>query len=518
MWSELALKSETLASDASHLSRQINDQTRQMQTTNTLLIVILVATSGALIATVFLIAFQKTLKSIAELQNGIKNIGSGDLNYVVETRRNDEIGELSHSFNEMTSKLKTLTASKADLEKEIAERIKAEEAIRQSEKRFHSTLDNMIEGAQILGHDWRYIYINDVAEKHNRRSKEEFLGKRYVDTWPGIEATHVFALIKRCMEERTTESLENEFTYPDGAFGYFDLRINPVPEGVFILSMDITERKKAQEALRLRNEELERLQFKLEEKAAEVEEYANQMEELAKERAKKLQDAERLAAIGATAGMVGHDIRNPLQAITGDLYFAKKDLKKMPESTLKENLQESLASIETSVSYINKIVQDLQDYSRPIKLTLNEANLDLLCREMLSGISVPSEISTICHVDEEAKTVLTDGLVLKRILNNLANNAIQAMPKGGKLTLRAYREAKDVVVTVEDTGVGIAQEAEGKLFTPMFTTKAKGQGFGLAVVKRMTEALGGTVNYESELGKGTKFIIKLPDASKNNKR
>ena len=84
--------------------------------------------------------------------------------------------------------------------------------------------------------------------------------------------------------------------------------------------------------------------------------------------------------------------------------------------------------------------------------------------------------------------------------------------------MRAYREAKDVVVTVEDKGVGIAQEAEGKLFTPMFTTKAKGQGFGLAVVKRMTEALGGTVNYESELGKGTKFIIKLPDASKNNNR
>ena len=100
--------------------------------------------------------------------------------------------------------------------------------------------------------------------------------------------------------------------------------------------MDISERKKAEETLRQRNEELERLQFKLEEKAAEVEgSITNQMEELAKERAKKLQDSERSAAIGATAGMVGHDIRNPLQAITGDLYFAKKDLQKMPQSPLK---------------------------------------------------------------------------------------------------------------------------------------------------------------------------------------
>jgi signal transduction histidine kinase len=398
MWSDLALRSENLASDASRLSDQINDQSRQMHSTNTLLIVSLVATSGALIAAVFLIAFQKTLKSIAELQDGIKKIGSGDLNYVVETQRNDEVGELSHSFNEMTAKLRTVTASKADLEKEIAERIKAEETIRH------------------------------------------------------------------------------------------------------------------------RNEELERLQFKLEEKAAEVEEYANQMEELAKERAKKLQDAERLATIGATAGMVGHDIRNPLQAIIGDLYFAKKDLAKMPEIPLKSNIKESLTSIEASVSYINKIVQDLQDYATPITLTLQEANLQAICEETLFSLNVPNNVSASCQVDEDAKLLMTDSLVLKRILNNLTSNAVQAMPQGGKLTFRAYKDSEGIVVTLEDTGVGISKEAEAKLFTPMFTTKAKGQGFGLVVVKRMTEALGGTVRYESELGKGTKFIVHLPDLRKSSNR
>ena len=84
------------------------------------------------------------------------------------------------------------------------------------------------------------------------------------------------------------------------------------------------------------------------------------------------------------------------------------------------------------------------------------------------------------------------------------------MPKGGQLTIHAYKEAKNLVISVKDTGVGISEAAKSKLFTPMFTTKSKGQGFGLPVVKRMTESLGGTVTFESQEGKGTTFTIRLP--------
>ena len=93
---------------------------------------------------------------------------------------------------------------------------------------------------------------------------------------------------------------------------------------------------------------------------------------------------------------------------------------------------------------------------------------------------------------------------------NLVTNALQAMPEGGKLKIQAIKKGEEVDISVQDTGAGIPQEIKPKLFTPLFTTKSKGQGFGLVVVKRMTESLGGTISFESELGKGTTFTISLP--------
>ena len=249
-------------------------------------------------------------------------------------------------------------------------------------------------------------------------------------------------------------------------------------QGVFASARDITEQKKAEE----RSQEVRR----------------------------QLKDAERLAAIGTTAGMVGHDIRNPLQAITSDVYLVKMELASTPESEEKNNSLESLKEIEKNIEYIDKIVQDLQDFARPLSPRAEETDLKLIVDGLIAKNRLPENVEISFTVETEARKVMADSTFINRIMYNLVNNAVQAMPNGGELTIHAYKEATDSVITVKDTGVGIPDSIKSKLFTPMFTTKSKGQGFGLAVIKRMIEALGGTVTFESQEGKGTKFTIKLP--------
>lgn len=282
------------------------------------------------------------------------------------------------------------------------------------------------------------------------------------------------------------------------------------------MAVDITERKEAEAALRKSEQaaikfvvNLRKLKDRLEVKTAETEQYATQMETLATERAKQLQDAERLAAIGATAGMVGHDIRNPLQAITGEIYLLNDSLSELPDSNQKAEMKESMDSITANVSYINKIVADLQDYARPLKPEYKKLDVSELIDDTLRTIIMPSNIKLTVDT-KQIPAINSDQTYLRRCITNLVNNAVQAMPEGGELEIKSYTNEDKIFVTVSDTGVGIPDHVKARLFTPMMTTKAKGQGLGLAVVKRLIEALNGCITFESAEGKGTKFIIELP--------
>jgi PAS domain S-box-containing protein len=129
---------------------------------------------------------------------------------------------------------------------DITNRKRAEVLLQDSEERYRSTFDNMMEGCQIIGFDWSYLYVNDSVVKHGHQRKENLLGRTMMEIYPGIEKTEMFGFLARCMSERVPHQMENEFNFPDGSTGWFELSIQPVPEGIFILSIDITERKQAE--------------------------------------------------------------------------------------------------------------------------------------------------------------------------------------------------------------------------------------------------------------------------------
>lgn len=252
---------------------------------------------------------------------------------------------------------------------------------------------------------------------------------------------------------------------------------------------DITERRKLEEKLDL---------------------HTKHLEELVSQQIEQLKNAERLSAIGQTAGMIGHDIRNPLQAILGELYLSKGDVNSLPESDAKKDLKESIDIIDENLSYIGKIVADLQDYAKPPKPIFERIAVERIIRDVLSSMDIPENVQVTYSLEDNSLTLKADSIYMKRILTNLISNSMQAMTDGGKIFIKVERKHDKAILRVKDTGHGIPLEIRDKIFTPLVTTKPKGQGFGLAVVKKLTEALNGRVTFESEVGQGTQFNIELP--------
>jgi signal transduction histidine kinase len=205
--------------------------------------------------------------------------------------------------------------------------------------------------------------------------------------------------------------------------------------------------------------------------------------------------------------MVGHDLRNPLTGIKGAIYYLKT--KYGAEADVKG--KEMFEVIDKDINYSNKIINDLLDYSRDPTLEPVNTTPKLLLKNVLSLIEVPERIKIIDATEDKPK-IKADGEKMKKAFVNIITNAIDAMPDSGTLTVTSKAVKGNVEIVFKDTGTGMAEEtlSKLKLWSPLFTTKAKGMGFGLPVCKRIVEAHSGKISVESTIGKGTTVTITIP--------
>lgn len=224
----------------------------------------------------------------------------------------------------------------------------------------------------------------------------------------------------------------------------------------------------------------------------------------------KLVRSERLAAIGSLAAAVAHELRNPLGGIKNTAYYINSKLVDSDMARENPKILQYLDMMNQEIASSNQIITDLMDFSRVNPPDVSPANLESLVDSALSRLEVKENVRVIKKFSTDLPEVSVDGEQLRRAIANLIKNADDAMPEGGDLTISASAPNGFVELQICDTGHGIAEEELTKVFDPLFTTKAKGIGMGLAIVGEVIQKHNGTVGVTSKPGEGTTFTVKLP--------
>ncbi|HXG93384.1 MAG TPA: ATP-binding protein [Blastocatellia bacterium] len=228
----------------------------------------------------------------------------------------------------------------------------------------------------------------------------------------------------------------------------------------------------------------------------------------------RLNQTERAAAIGRLTQAVAHEIRNPLNVI--NLSIDHVSTRYAPEDEARrKQFTRMLFSIKDEIARLKRLVSDLLNYGRPARLALETIDVRKLVDETIALIRPQADeqhVEITVEQDPSPAEVRGDRERLKSCLSNIAINALQAMPAGGRLDARVAKQDGSVVVSISDSGVGISEEAVGKIFEPYFSTKQTGFGLGLAVTKTIIEEHQGEIEVHSRVNEGTTFVVKLPAA------
>jgi len=360
-------------------------------------------------------------------------------------------------------------------------RKQAEKEIRELQEHLSAIYNSSKDAIRFASTDGTLLDINEAFCQLTGYSKKELLsGKKYQELTSPEYHEWEARIIGGVLKTGKPAEYEKEYIRKDGSRVPILLTVFVVrgedgkPIGVAAIIKDITELREMQE---------------------------------------RLVRSEKLAVLGQLAGGVGHELRNPLGAIKNAAYFLNMALKR-PEPEVKETLE----ILDKEVATSERIVSSLLDFARPKPPTRRKMDINEVVQEVLSGAKVPDNVKVVRQLDESLPEIMADPDQLGVVFSNIIRNGIQAMPEGGQLAVKSeiFRPGW-VAVSITDTGVGIPPKEKHKVFEPLFTTKAKGIGLGLAVTSTLVVGHGGTIEVQSKLGKGSTFTVRLPISEEKGK-
>jgi len=345
---------------------------------------------------------------------------------------------------------------------------------------FERLLDELEDAVLIFGRDRRLFAASGAVEKFLGRQRDNLLGESITDIFPP-NTTLGLLLAQSAQTGRLIRNRRVPIARPPGS--------NPVVS-VVLLSVDLVNSKSGGAPggvlVRLRDPEATR------------------------QIGRQLQTADRLSAISKITGGVAHEVKNPLNAINMHV-----ELVKMKLDTGDFDVGQHLDIIGSEIERLNRVVKTFLDFTRPVELNLSEIPLDRLVQEV-ADLATPQaaaagiEITVSQQTDDARLNVDAD--LVKQALLNIVVNAIEAMKEGGQLTLISNVREDQAEIRINDTGPGIPEQMREKIFSLYFTTKKGGSGIGLAMTYRIVQLHDGSVDFVSEPGIGTTFVLHLPIA------
>jgi signal transduction histidine kinase len=222
----------------------------------------------------------------------------------------------------------------------------------------------------------------------------------------------------------------------------------------------------------------------------------------------RLQRAERLATLGQVAGGVAHELRNPLNVVKTSVYYLLHARSPNPEKQA-----EHLKRIERQVDMADRVISTLSSFARMPVPNMSPTALERSVREALEGNPPGERIEVEVDCPKSLPEVLIDPPQFQIVLGNLIRNACDAMPQGGRLSIRGQEVDSSVELAISDTGVGIPAAELARIMEPLYSTKARGLGLGLAIARSILDKNRGTLRVTSEPGRGSTFTVSLTVAS-----